>query len=168
MKMIKLLVKISLLVAAVFFATNKESQQAVRKFWDDYVAAKVEIAQSAVVHNIFADPVETPPAFSFETETSWYSRKECCTASNPNALMANGKPLNDAALTCANWDYEFGQKLKITNKANGKHVVVTVTDRGPAKRLYWQGRMIDLSKAAFARIADLRAGVVDVIVEEVK
>jgi rare lipoprotein A (peptidoglycan hydrolase) len=105
--------------------------------------------------------------FSFECEASWYSRRECCTARNPNALMANGEPLDDSAFTCASWDYDFGDRLKVTNKATGNSVTVEVCDRGPAKRLYQQGRIIDLSKAAFRAIADLDTGVIAVTVEEV-
>ena len=91
---------------------------------------------------------------------SWYSRKECCTRRNPNALMANGRPLNDNALTCASWDYPFGTRLRITNIDNNKSAVVTVTDRGPAKRLYKKGRIIDLSKAAFRAIGNLNKGLI--------
>ena len=129
----------------------------MRKFWDEYVKAEIETVH--IMPNVFAEPQKTPGSeFAFETEASWYSRAECMTRRNPNALMANGKPLDDAALTCANWDYEFGQQLRVTNKANGKSVVVTCTDHGPSKTLYQAGRMIDLSKAAFSRIADLRTG----------
>jgi rare lipoprotein A len=84
------------------------------------------------------------------------------------ALMANGQPLDDGAFTCANWDYPFGQRLKVTNKATGNSVTVVCTDRGPAKRLYHAGRMIDLSKAAFRAIAPLAQGVCQVKVTEIQ
>ena len=41
-------------------------------------------------------------------------------------------------------------------------VQVIVTDRGPAKCLYRQGRILDLSKAAFAKLAPLSQGVIQV------
>ena len=102
------------------------------------------------------------------TEASWYSRKECCTPKNPDALMANGRPLDDNALTCASWDYPFGTQLKIHNLEGTKSVIVTVTDRGPAKRLYNAGRKLDLSKAAFTALAPIEQGVIRVQYEEVK
>lgn len=74
-------------------------------------------------------------------------------------LMANGKKFDWRKMTCASWGYPLGTKLGVSNKANGRSVVVTVTDRGPAKRLH---REIDLSKAAFAKIADVKKGLVNV------
>lgn len=58
----------------------------------------------------------------------------------------------------------FGTKVKVTNVANGKSVVVRINDRGPFVR----GRIIDLSKSAFASIANLSAGVVKVKIEVVR
>lgn len=71
------------------------------------------------------------------------------------SLMANGQPFNPAALTCASWSYPLGTRLRVARGTNA--VVVTVTDRGPAKRLL-RTRQIDLSRAAFARLAPLRDG----------
>lgn len=98
---------------------------------------------------------------------SWYS-VESCEREGTSGIMANGRKLNDEELTCASWDFRFGTKLKITNERNGKSVIVTVTDRGPTKRLYRQGRIVDLSKRAFSQIADLKQGIISVTVEEVK
>jgi len=41
-------------------------------------------------------------------------------------------------------------------------VIVTVTDRGPAKRLYNKGRRLDLSRAAFQKLSPLSAGLIRV------
>ena len=135
-------------------------------FWHSYV----KTALDADMGRNMARAHEQVPVknFTFQCTASWYSRKECCTTSNPNALMANGQPLNDEAFTCANWDYDFGQRLRVTNKANGNSVDVVVADRGPSIALYQAGRMIDLSKAAFRSIADLRTGIISVKVEELK
>ena len=56
------------------------------------------------------------------------------------------------------WKY-----LRVTNRANGKSVIVQVNDCGP----YGKGRVIDLNKKAFQKIADLGAGVINVKVEEI-
>ena len=82
--------------------------------------------------------------------------------------MANGEIFDDTRITCAAWDYQFGTILKVTNLANGKSVLVEVTDRGPAKRLYKKGRIVDLSKGAFREIASLERGIIEVTVEEIK
>ena len=56
---------------------------------------------------------------------------------------ASGKRLNNGALTAAHRTLPFGTKVRVTNKRNGRSVVVTITDRGPFVR----GRVIDLTMA---------------------
>lgn len=57
----------------------------------------------------------------------------------------------------------FGSYVKVTNRDNGKSVIVVINDRGP----FGKGRIIDLDKVAFEKIASLGAGVIDVKVEEI-
>jgi hypothetical protein len=52
----------------------------------------------------------------------------------------------------------FGTHVTVTNLGNGKSVTVVINDRGP----YGPGRIIDLCPQAFAQIAPLAQGVVDV------
>ena len=89
---------------------------------------------------------------------SWYSETD------PGILKttANMEIFDDQQLTCAIWDMPFNTLIKVTNVSNGKFVVVRVNDRGPARRLVRQGRVIDLSKAAFAQIADLNKGLINI------
>ncbi len=79
-------------------------------------------------------------------------------------LTASGEPFNPAALTAACWHYPLGTVLEVENTASGEKVRVRINDRGPNSRL---GRLIDLSQASFARIADLDQGLVEVRVKEV-
>ena len=46
-------------------------------------------------------------------------------------------------MTAAHRTLPFGTKVKVTNKRNGRSVVVTITDRGP----FIRGRVIDLTMA---------------------
>ena len=62
---------------------------------------------------------------------------------------ASGKKYDKTKLTAAHKSLPFGTKVRVTNEANGKSVVVEVTDRGPFVR----GREIDLSRKAFYTIA---------------
>jgi len=71
---------------------------------------------------------------------------------------ASGEIFNSSALTAASPSLPFNTKVKVTNVANGRSVVVRINDRGP----YTRGRCLDLSRAAFASIANLGSGVVDV------
>lgn len=78
---------------------------------------------------------------------------------------ASGKRFDNQKLTAAHRKFPFGTRLRITNEANGKSVVVEVTDRGPFAR----GREIDLSKKAFMDItSNKKSGAVIVKIEELQ
>ena len=49
----------------------------------------------------------------------------------------------------AMWGVPLGTKVRVTNAANGKSIIVTINDRGPNKRLVAKGRIIDLAAKAF-------------------
>lgn len=74
---------------------------------------------------------------------------------------ASGEQLHHDSLTCAHRTYPFGTMLRVTNPANGKQVIVRVTDRGP----YVKGRIIDLSVRAAREIGIIAQGIAPVIVE---
>lgn len=71
---------------------------------------------------------------------------------------ANGEWFNPNALTAAHKSLPFNTRLRVTNRANGKSVVVRINDRGP----YVTGRCLDLSLAAFKAIGNVNSGVVTV------
>jgi rare lipoprotein A len=101
-------------------------------------------------------------------ETASYYTLKSCLREGTSGVMANGKKLNDKEDTCASWDYPFKTLLRVTNLNNGKAVYVKVTDRGPAKRLYRKGRVIDLSLNAYKQIASLKTGVIPVNIDVVR
>ena len=65
-------------------------------------------------------------------------------STNSGSRTASGKRLNPAALTAAHRTLRFGTKVRVTNKKNGRSVIVTINDRGPFVR----GRVIDVTPAA--------------------
>ena len=69
-------------------------------------------------------------------------------------LTASGERFNQHAMTCASNKHKFGTRLKVTNLANGKSVICRVNDRGKLGK----GVVVDLSKAAFAKIAPSSQG----------
>ena len=79
------------------------------------------------------------------------------------ARTANGERLHHDSLTCAHRTYPFGTLLRVKNPANGKEVVVRVTDRGP----FIRGRIIDLSWRAAKELGIIAAGVAMVEIEKV-
>lgn len=72
--------------------------------------------------------------------------------------MANGVPFDPDQLTAASWFFPFGTKVRVAHE--NRSVTVTITDRGPALHLVRQGRIIDLSEAAFRQLADPRLGLI--------
>jgi rare lipoprotein A len=78
---------------------------------------------------------------------------------------ASGKIFDMNKLTAAHKKLPFGTKVKVTNEANGKSVIVEITDRGP----YVKSREIDLSKRAFMTItANKGGGAMNVTMEVAK
>ena len=57
---------------------------------------------------------------------------------------ASGERLNPGALTAAHRSFPFGSHIRVTNRRNGRSVVVTINDRGPFVR----GRVVDVTPAA--------------------
>ena len=88
--------------------------------------------------------------------TSAQAANECGRASwyALTSRTASGEMMNPAKLTAAHKTLPFGTKLKVTNKNNGRSVVVRINDRGP----FIKGRIIDLSKAAASQIGMIRSG----------
>lgn len=80
-------------------------------------------------------------------------------------LTASGERYDMNKLTCASNSHKMGTKLKVTNKANGLSVTCKVNDTGGFKKY---GRTLDLSRGAFAKIADIKKGLVKVKIKVVK
>lgn len=74
--------------------------------------------------------------------------------------VASGGWFNPNAMTAAHKTLPFGTKVRVTNRNNGRSVVVTINDRGP----YIKGRIIDLSRAAAQQVGMTGSGVAPVSV----
>ena len=110
-----------------------------------------EISRKVINENIIKEPIIeiiTQGTYvklgkSHSGMASWYSHTGTMSAANP-------------------W-LPIGSYVKVTNKANGKSVIVRINDRGP----FGPGRIIDLDKVAFEKIAPLGQGVAEVKMEEI-
>lgn len=77
---------------------------------------------------------------------------------------ADGSRFNNNKYTAAHKKLPFGTKIKVTNEANGKFVIVKITDRGP----FVKTRELDLSKRAFMDISGSRGyGALKVTIETI-
>ena len=77
------------------------------------------------------------------------------TVKSSSNKTASKEPFSDKKYTCAIKGFPFGTLLEVTNLNNDKSVVVKVNDR-PGKNV------IDLSKAAFMKIATIKKGKIPV------
>lgn len=75
--------------------------------------------------------------------------------------MAGGDIYDDSRLIAAHRTLPFGTRVRVTNLANGRSVVVTIQDRGPSVR----HRVIDLSGRAARELGFVREGVTQVRME---
>ena len=66
-------------------------------------------------------------------------------------------------LTAAHRELPFGTKIRVTNPANGRSVLLTVTDRGP----FVKSRVIDVSRRAAGELGLLQDGHARVRIETV-
>jgi len=67
---------------------------------------------------------------------------------------SSGEPYDKAALTAAHKKLKYGTKVKVTNVANDKSVVVTVNDRLSSK----SSTVIDVSRKAAEELDFVKSG----------
>jgi rare lipoprotein A (peptidoglycan hydrolase) len=104
-----------------------------------------------------AKPTDAPsgrsPKRAFSGKASYYSYGAKKTAS--------GSVFNKNALTAAHRGLPFGTRVRVTDPATGRSVVVVITDRGPRIR----GRVLDLSLGAARTLGITDRGVARVRAE---
>ncbi|MFD1486712.1 septal ring lytic transglycosylase RlpA family protein [Ancylobacter vacuolatus] len=71
---------------------------------------------------------------------------------------ANGERHSAQAMTAAHRSLPFNTRVRVTNKANGRSVVVRINDRGP----FVKGRIIDVSTAVADELGFRKRGVAKV------
>ena len=74
---------------------------------------------------------------------------------------ASGERFNMNAMTAAHRSLPFGTRVRVTNKRNGRSVVVRINDRGP----FSGGRILDVSKAAANRLGLIATGTAPVTLQ---
>ena len=84
------------------------------------------------------------PSFAHSNNNKNHSGLASVYSTESGSRTSSGGRLNPGALTAAHRSLPFGTKVRVTNKKNGRSVVVTINDRGPFVR----GRVIDVTPAA--------------------
>lgn len=102
--------------------------------------------------------VNAQSVFSQSGKASWYGQQF------HGKKTASGERFNMHALTAAHRNLPLNCYVRVTNKNNGKSVVVKVNDRGP----FHGNRVLDLSYGAAKKIGIADTGVGHVLIERVK
>ena len=102
-------------------------------------------------------PLLSGENFVEEGVASWYGKDF------HGKTTANGECYDMYGMTAAHKILPFNTKVKVTNLANGRSVVVRINDRGP----FVADRVIDLTNTAAAQIGMLGPGTARVRVESV-
>ncbi len=104
----------------------------------------------------YADNQPVKGVYPTVGQASWY---------DPNSTSP--ELFHKWGMTCAMRRTDYGKYYRVCNLSNNKCVFVRHNDFGPSEGMYRRGRIIDLSKAAFRKIADLSQGVIRVEVTQV-
>lgn len=123
--------------------TNTLSKQKTTIAKDTLKKSKAVATDIITVDSIPAKPLQLKP-FKKSVIASYYADKF------NGRRTTSGKKFSNSGYTAAHKKLPFGTKVKVTNEANGRSVIVEITDRGPFVR----SKEIDLTKRAFMDLAD--------------
>ena len=98
------------------------------------VFARVAFALSAGV--IVLAPIQTEAAERRSAHSGVASHYSLA-----GRMTANGERANPRGMTAAHRSLPFGTRVRVTNRRNGRTIVVRINDRGP----FIRGRVIDLT-----------------------
>lgn len=120
-------------------------------------SANVNNSNTDVLGRLSAVASTTVSKFSQTGVASWYGRQF------HGKKTASGEIFDQNGLTASHRTLPLNCYVKVTNKANGKSVIVKVNDRGP----FTSSRVMDLSYGAAKQIGIVNAGSGNVIIERV-
>ncbi len=123
------------------------------------IATKIEIPEEepSVIEKLNSVASNTVRKFSQTGMASWYGRQF------HGRKTASGDTFDMNELTAAHRSLPLNCYIRVTNKTNGKSVVVKVNDRGP----FHGNRVLDLSYGAAKRLGITNAGTAKVSIERV-
>jgi rare lipoprotein A len=123
------------------------------------IAAKIEIPaeEPSVIEKLNTVASNTVRKFSQTGTASWYGRQF------HGRKTASGETFDMNAMTAAHRSLPLNCYIRVTNRNNGKSVVVKVNDRGP----FHGNRVVDLSYGAAKQLGITSAGVAKVSIERV-
>ncbi|WP_311767867.1 septal ring lytic transglycosylase RlpA family protein [Conchiformibius steedae] len=141
--------------AAPTITVRAQSAKPVKQALKTKRAKKSATQRSYVVKGVRYHPLASAKNFVQTGKASWYG------PGFHGKKTSNGERYNMHALTAAHKTLPLGTVVRVSNLDNGKNVIVRINDRGP----FHGKRVIDLSKAAAARLGFVKQGMAKVRVE---
>lgn len=137
-------------------AITERSGDKVRR---ETIAAKIKVPveEPSVIDKLNNVASNTVRRFSQTGVASWYGRQF------HGRKTASGETFDMNALTAAHRSLPLNCFIRVTNKSNGKSVVVKVNDRGP----FHGNRVVDLSYGAAKSLGITNSGTARVSIERV-
>lgn len=120
-------------------------------------ANHISHTESSILDKLNALAASTVKNFTQSGVASWYGRQF------HGRKTANGEIFNMNALTAAHKSLPLDCLIRVTNKSNGKSVVVRVNDRGP----FHGNRVVDLSYGAAKVLGIVNTGTANVLIERI-
>ena len=124
------------------------------------VPARIEVDKSepGIIDRLSAVASEAVRKFSQTGMASWYGRQF------HGRKTASGEKFDMYAMTAAHRSLPLNCYIRVTNKDNGKSVVVKVNDRGP----FHGNRVLDLSYGAANKLGFTSRGTGNVTIERIE
>lgn len=137
-------------------AITERSGDKIRR---ETIAAKITVPKEepSVIDKLNDVASNTVRRFSQTGVASWYGRQF------HGRKTASGETFDMNGLTAAHRSLPLNCYIRVTNKNNGKSVVVKVNDRGP----FHGNRVVDLSYGAAKSLGITNAGTANVSIERV-
>jgi rare lipoprotein A len=137
--------------------TNPDSVSMITKANDNDAASNDQESNLSVLDRLSSVATDTVRKFKQTGIASWYGHQF------NGRKTATGERFDMNAMTAAHRSLPLSCFIRVTNKDNGKSVIVKVNDRGP----YAGNRILDLSYAAAEQLGIVNKGMGNVTIERI-
>ena len=133
-----------LLISISSFTCKQKEPFSSKTIFLDTITKDTILLDTIVVDSVIVETTTPIVFYKEKVHASYYHDKF------NGKRTASGSIFNNSEYTAAHKKIPFGTQVLVTNIANNKTVIVTITDRGP----FTKGREIDLSKTAFMELSE--------------
>ncbi len=145
-------------LGCVTYVTSQQVRPTEPKITQDTIKNNKTGQIALPIDSVFTDNGLKLKPYKKNAHASYYADKFT------GRKTADGSRFDNNKYTAAHKKLPFGTRIKVTNEANGKFVIVKITDRGP----FVKTRELDLSKRAFMDITRSKgSGAMKVTIETI-